>query len=345
MSPANGHTNGAAVSQPSQTTGPLAAAEVLDVPATPPLASQKVEELFKELAVPFDSSVIEWRVTNTMKAKLRGQVIPYADQRAYTDRLNALVTPAGWTRKYAIHTSANFQRGNDQMIVAKIFVTCELTIFGLGSHSATGEEWADDDNAGTSAEAQAFKRACSCFGLGRYLYHFSGAWVDLDERKRPKSIPRLFGWATPQGWRQGLRPGQEADTTLSNPAPRDDFETGVDGQVRDGNLEESNALIRQIEAMAEPLGRRLYRGVLKTVARVWGPKEIPDADVLRKVLEQMKSAERGLRRLDAALNRVEPGPLVPILRSLRLNAVSRVDNLDDLKKIVLAVERAAKCDG
>jgi hypothetical protein len=98
-------------------------------------------------------------------------------------------------------------------------VTCELTIFGLGSHSATGEEWADDDNAGTSAEAQAFKRACSCFGLGRYLYHFSGVWVDLDERKRPKSIPRLFGWATPQGWRQGLRPGQEADTTLSNPAP------------------------------------------------------------------------------------------------------------------------------
>ncbi len=50
-------------------------------------------------------------------------------------------------------------------------------------------------------EAQAFKRACSCFGLGRYLYHFTGAWVDLDDRKRPKNIPRLFGWATPQGWR------------------------------------------------------------------------------------------------------------------------------------------------
>jgi hypothetical protein len=145
----------------------------LGVPATP-FASQKVQELFKELAVPFDPSVIEWRVTNATKDKTRGQVIPYADQRAYTDRLNALVTPAGWTRKYAIHTSANFQRGKDQTIVAKILVTCELTIFGLGSHSATGEEWADDDSAGTSAEAQAFKRACSCFGLGRYLYHFSG---------------------------------------------------------------------------------------------------------------------------------------------------------------------------
>ena len=135
MSPANGHAKGAAVNQPSETTGPLAA-EVLDLPATSPSPSQKLRELFKELVVPFDSSVIEWRVTNTTKDKTRGQVIPYADQRAYTDRLNALVTPAGWTRKYAIHTSANFQRGNDQRTVAKIFVTCELTIFGLGSHPA-----------------------------------------------------------------------------------------------------------------------------------------------------------------------------------------------------------------
>jgi hypothetical protein len=122
-----------------------------------------------DLEVPFDPRVIVWRVTNTSQDKSRGQVIPYADQRAYTDRLNALFTPAGWTRKYTIHTSAYFERSKNQKIVAKVLVTCELTIFGVGSHSATGEEWADNDNAGTAAEAQAFKRACSCFGLGRYL--------------------------------------------------------------------------------------------------------------------------------------------------------------------------------
>jgi hypothetical protein len=59
----------------------------------------------------------------------------------------------------------------------------------------------------------------------------------------------------------------------------------------------------------------------------------------------MQSAEQGLRRLEAALDRVGPETLVPILRSLRLNALSQVDNLVDLKKIVLAVELAAKCDG
>jgi hypothetical protein len=40
-------------------------------------------------------------------------------------------------------------------------------------------------------ENQAFKRACSCFGLGRYLYHFTGVWVELDQRKRPKIVPKL----------------------------------------------------------------------------------------------------------------------------------------------------------
>jgi hypothetical protein len=105
-------------------------------------------------------------------------------------------------RTAVLTSSIARERSKDQKIVAKVLVTCELTIFGLGSHSATGEEWADDDNAGTSAEAQSFKRACSCFGLGRYLYYFTGTWVDLNDRKQPKSIPRLFGWATPQGWRQ-----------------------------------------------------------------------------------------------------------------------------------------------
>src|SRR5438445_3003284 len=238
----------------SGSPAPMPAATVLHFPA------ERIKELVAALEVPFDPTQIEWRVTNTTKNQqpVRGQVVPYADQRAYTDRLNALFTPAGWTRKYAIHTSTNFERSKDQKIAAKVLVTCELTIFGLGSHSATGEEWADNDNAGTAAEAQAFKRACACFGLGRYLYYFTGTWVDLDERKRPKSVPRLFGWATPQGWREGQRPGMETNTTLSNPVPNRNAGTKLTPHGRDVSHEDASALLRQIEAMAEPLGRRLY---------------------------------------------------------------------------------------
>src|SRR6266536_2721716 len=156
MSPPNGREH------EDRAPTPYPPVPMLEAPVRVRVPTERIKELIAALEVPFDPSQIEWRVMNTTKNRsARGQVVPYADQRAYTDRLNALLTPAGWTRKYTIHTSANFERSKDQKIVAKVVVTCEVTVFGLGSHSATGEEWADDDNAGTAAEAQAFKRACA----------------------------------------------------------------------------------------------------------------------------------------------------------------------------------------
>ncbi len=310
-------------------------------PAVSQSAPERIKELVAALEVPFDPSVIEWRTIQATKDGKRGLVIPYADQRAYTDRLNALVSPGGWTRKYTVHTSANFQRGKDERVVAKVFVTCDLTIYGVGSHSATGEEWADDDNAGTSAEAQAFKRTCSCFGLGRYLYHFTGIWVDLDARKRPKTAPKLFGWATPEGWRKGLRP--ERDAPSSDPAPKVAPTNGSKpSQSRNGAAQaDTNGLVSQIEAMTETLGKRMFRGLLRTVACVWNPRDIQDAALLQKVLKHMQGAERGLRRLTAALDKTGRESLRPILHSLNLQSLEHVDNLETLQKIVLAMEAKA----
>jgi hypothetical protein len=270
--------------------------------------------------------VIEWRVTNTSHEGRRGQIVPYADPRAYTDRLNALFTPAGWTRRYTINTSANFERAKDKKIVAKVLVTCELTIFGLGSHSATGEEWGDNEYACTAAEAQAFKRAASCFGLGRYLYYFTGVWVDLDERKRPKSIPKLFGWATPDGWRSGLRPTQPTHDPKSN------------SENPSGPSPQTESLMKDIEAMAELLGRGLYRGILRDIARVWNPRDVQDIHLQRQVLEHMRAAERGLKRLQSAADKAGAERMVPILRSLGFNSLERVDTLEMLKRIVLELE-------
>jgi hypothetical protein len=341
MSPDNGHAKDSA-NIPSTAVRQFAPpASDINIPTALTLTATRMKELIGNLEVPFHPSVIEWRVTNTSKSgSPRGQVMPYADQRAYTDRLNALVTPAGWTRRYAIHTSATFERSKDQKIVAKVLVTCELTIFGLGSHSATGEEWADDDNAATAAEAQSFKRACSCFGLGRYLYYFTGTWVDLDDRKRPKTVPKLDGWATPEGWRRGLRPYAEGD---SKPAER--TTAGTDGNG-DGHRKSASAqgasLVREIEQMEKALGKRMYRGLLKTLARVWNPKDIQEPAIQQKVLAHMQAAERGFRRLDAALDRVGPEPLTQILRSLKLQSLDLVDSLQALREIVLAVEAATE---
>lgn len=331
MSAANGHAQSApeSILQP----GMLAS-------GASRFSAEQIKELVSALEVPFDPSQIEWRVMNTTKGQppLRGQVVPYADQRAYTDRLNALFTPAGWTRKYVIHTSANFERSGDQKIVAKVLVTCELTIFGLGSHSATGEGWADDPNAGTSAEAQSFKRSASCFGLGRYLYYFAGIWVDLDERKRPKSVPQLAGWATPAGWQEGLRPRCVGEPKSSIQAPP--ASGGSDRHNGNGNVGNGDVL-RAIEGMEKIVGKRMYRGVLKSVARVWNPKEIQETAIQEKVLAHMQAAERGLQRAESAREKAGLAAFARILGSLRLSSLDHVDNLKTLQEIVVALEGIA----
>jgi DNA polymerase III delta prime subunit len=193
------------------------------------------------------------------------------------------------------------------------------------------------DKVGHAFEAQAFKRAACCFGLGRYLYYFTGAWVDLDARKRPKKIPILPEWATPDGWRKGLRPH-------SNSSPKSGQQDKVGSAPAHENRRNRAAttkerpLIRQIEAMAEPLGKSLYRGLLKSVARVWEPSQIQDTALQQRVLEHMQAAERGLNRLKLALEKVGAEPLPKILRSAGMSSLDRVDNLETLKQIVLALE-------
>jgi hypothetical protein len=54
----------------------------------------------------------------------------------------------------------------------------------------------------------------------------------------------------------------------------------------------------------------------------------------------MRSAERGLRRVEAALDKTGPEALVPSLETIRLSSLERVDNLETLTRIVLELERA-----
>ena len=296
----------------------------------------KIRKLIAELEVPFQPAQVEWRVMALGQDGRRGLIMPYADQRAYIDRLNEIFTPAGWTRKYTVTTSSNFERDDDKKLAAKVFVTCDLTIHGIGSHSATGEEWTDDDHAGTSAEAQAFKRACACFGLGRYLYYFTETWVDLNERQQLLEEPQLAGWATPEGWNQGIRPqavskDREAKPTRRRKSAPNRREHNVQGNAL--------KLIQQIEAMAEPLGKKLYRGLLKTIGHVWKPSDIRDTALLEKVLAEMQIAEQEVIRLETVRHTVNAEDLTPILQSLNLKSLDQVDNLDVMRKLNLALEQ------
>jgi hypothetical protein len=184
------------------------------------------------------------------------------------------------------------------------------------------------DKVDQEFEAQSFKRACACLGLGRYLYYFTGTWVDLDDRKRPKSVPQLAGWATPAGWLQGLRPSGSARSNSTTNTPN-------------AHSSQAGSVVAEIETLAEPLGRGLYRGILRDLARVWNPNEIEDVSVQHRVLEHMRCADRGLMRLKGALEKTDPKALTAILQAVGVASLERVDNLQTLKRIVLDLESAA----
>jgi len=287
--------------------------------------------LLEELQVPFDIALVKWRASETkfIDRKLQGFCLPYADPRAYKDRLNSLISPIGWREKYTLDTTTT-----------KILVTCELNIDYLGCHSATGEEWSRNENAATAAEAQAFKRSCAGFGLGRYFYHFVGVWLALDPQKRPISNPVLPEWATPAGWRSGLRPpvkilpDTQPDTTVQEQS------TGSQEAATESKGTTKN-VIREIRAMESVIGAKLYRGLLKTVAHVWDPTHIRNLALQHKVLAHMNGAQRGLLRVQAALRKLDDSAAKEIFHSLELSSYREIQDLHTLQLLLNALERAA----
>jgi hypothetical protein len=301
------------------------------------LARVELDAVLRALETPFDANLVQWRVTEWSDDGSRGLMMPYADPRAYSDRLNALFTPAGWTRKYTVLTSAPVQRSK-RGLTAKILVTCEVTIASIGTNSGTGEEWSDKENALTGAEAQAFKRALSCFGLGRYLYDMDGEWIELDQHGVPKRLPKLPRWATPKGWLAGLRPKPRRNRRALVRANRHSANSDSASHGVNGN---SQSLVVAIEAMEEKIGHRLYRGLLKRVARAWNPQQIRETALLEQVLAQMQGAERGVARLEAARARLAPEIVQKVIASLNVPP-AKIEDLQNLHGLVIALEKEAE---
>lgn len=131
------------------------------------------DTIHTELKRPFPEKEIHWRAGATTRDKTKAQALPYAEPRVYEDRLNEVVGH-DW--------ECRFTSWDDLKII------CELTIMGK-TRSSTGQaETPKSDKSpeiqATTAEAQAFKRACAKFGLGRYLYDFPTPWVPYDQQKR-----------------------------------------------------------------------------------------------------------------------------------------------------------------
>jgi len=88
------------------------------------------------------------------------------------------------------------------------------------------------------------------------------------------------------------------------------------------------------------VGKRMYRGLLKSLARAWNPKDIQDPEIQQKVLAHMQAAERGLRRAEAAREKAGLAAFAAVLQRLNLRSLEEADNLKTLQEVVVALEGA-----
>ena len=248
----------------------------------------------------------------------RGQLVAYADQRAYTDRLNEIFGEWGWTRTYNVQVAQNFERtlnrganGQKQSVIcAKVVVVSTVSVTGLGSHTGVGEEWADDENSATRAEAQAFKRACSCFGLGRYLYDLDKVWEDLDQYNRPVRDPYLPDWAIPAHSRPSAQPQSRPHS--AGPA-----------QPRQGLVQQE--MLAKVKQLCETVGFGLSKFALQKYGGVTDASKIGFAK-LTMVFEKLTDLANGIERLRTASAKLPDGRYAAICRELNFAS----DSLDDI---------------
>lgn len=139
-------------------------------------------DILVKLAAPFHPARIIWKPGALNGKKDSALALAYADLRAYQSRLDE-VCGMDWAVSYT-------PWGNK--------IICHITINGI-TRSSTGEADSQSERSeidGTSAEAQAFKRACAMFGLGRYLYNLPSLWVEYDasgQRFTEKGKAKLQG--------------------------------------------------------------------------------------------------------------------------------------------------------
>src|SRR6266567_480976 len=126
-----------------------------------------------QLAEPFAVEDIDFLPKSKVErdGKTLCMALPYADPRVYQDRLNKLA-PGEWETPPPIALTVC-----DKLVTYVTVIICGV------QHTDVGEA-GPGENQGTEAFSQALKRACSQFGLGRYLYDLDKEWVPFNVQRK-----------------------------------------------------------------------------------------------------------------------------------------------------------------
>jgi hypothetical protein len=177
------------------------------------------------------------------------------------------------------------------------------------------------DKVDYAFEAQAFKRACSVFGLGRYFYDFGEMWVEVNEYKQPRELPDLPSWALPAAERKSAESRQTSQGTKR-----------TDTAVQKGPLDA--AVTSRIESCRREVGDVLYANILGSIAKVRAARDIPNQHLQMEVLKWMESGVRGLSQVRTIASEIPETKFYEVLDDLKIASIDKIPNFGVLAKLV-----------
>jgi hypothetical protein len=181
------------------------------------------------------------------------------------------------------------------------------------------------DKVDEGFEAQAFKRASSCFGLGRYLYSLPETWVSLDDHGRPIKLPTLPTWALPKA---------NAPVGKTNPAcgPRPPV-------VQRGPIDQK--ITTRIEGFRRIVGEGIYGEILWRAGHARRANEIPNAQYQANVAEAMERASRGIQKAHSLAEQIGEGSFIAVMDKLQIQSMANISRLESLRTLVTELEEEA----
>lgn len=139
-----------------------------------------MDQIRCELAAPFCSADVEWRVSSMNKEKNRGLAVPYLQSRAIQSRLDTVVGPYHWKSEYKPWHSVSRENTTTASQLCGIAVYCEERKEWIQKWDGAENTDIEPVKGGIS---DSFKRAAVLWGIGRYLYSLDGVWVNLDNKR------------------------------------------------------------------------------------------------------------------------------------------------------------------
>jgi hypothetical protein len=144
---------------------------------------------FEMLREPFHPDQLEFKVEVKSKDGQKGQASTYVDPRRYQERLDDAFGPENWDVEYrplGANVSGSVTEDGEKRSASGA-VIARLTIRYNGQtvvREEVGEFGGEGKSQYPTATAQAFKRACAAFGLGRYLYFLPKMWGAINQYRQ-----------------------------------------------------------------------------------------------------------------------------------------------------------------